>query len=258
MSETLALYGVGQLGRLFGAGFLALGHAVRPIRRATSEAERATILEGSDRVLVAVGEEDLASVLLTLPTRLKRGRTLLLQNELLPPSWRAAGVEDPTVLVVWSEKKKGKPLTLVDETRIAGPDRALAVRALAEVDVSARPIEDHALEEALVDKNLYILVSNFAGLRLGGTVGELARSHQALTEAIASEVLSIEGARLGRTFTLEPFFSRLLVAFMLDPTHGCRGRTAEARLARARAHAAQLGIPVPLLDSLAASGAALT
>ena len=254
MSERFAIIGLGQLGRLVGAGLLANGHPVEPILRATPADERAAILARAERALVAVGEDDLASVLAELPDALRDGRTWLLQNELSPGDW-AGVLSRPTVMAFWAEKKAGKPLAVVLPTPIAGPDRALAVAALAAVDVPAASIDDDDLGEELALKNLYILVSNLAGLAVfptsSGTVGELARAHAETLRAIADEVLAIEEARLGRALDRDALFARLAAAFDADPSHACRGRSAPARLGRARARARALGVATPHLDALA-------
>ncbi len=56
-------------------------------------------------VLVAVGEADLHPVLEKIPTAW-RDCLALLQNELLPRDWEAHGLQEPTVISVWFEKKK--------------------------------------------------------------------------------------------------------------------------------------------------------
>lgn len=246
----VAVIGTGQLGRLVGGGLIANGLEVLPIQRATPAEVRAERLRNADRVLVAVGEDDLENVLHSLPAHLREGRTWLLQNELLPPVWTAHQVSDPTVLVVWAEKKKGKPVAEVQRTLVAGPDRDVVIAALESVDVRAEPIEDAALPQALVDKNLYILVSNLAGLRVGGTVSALMGEHREFATRLAEEILGIEAARLHTELESAPFLQRVFTAFAADPAHGCRGRTAEARLARLRAHARRENIPTPILDSL--------
>ncbi len=248
--RRVAVIGVGQLGRLIGGGLIAHGVEVLPVQRTTPADVRTARLKAADRVLVAVGEDDLVDVLRALPARLKDGRTWLLQNELLPPVWKSASIEAPTVLVVWAEKKKGKPVAEVQKTLVAGPDRGLVVAALASVDVRAEAIDDGALEHALVDKNLYTLVSNLAGLKVGGTVAGLMNEHRALATKLAKEILTIEAARLGTELEPAPFVERLFTAFAADPSHGCRGRTAEARLARLRAHAGTTGVATPTLDTL--------
>jgi hypothetical protein len=158
-------------------------------------------------------------------------------------------------MAFWAEKKAGKPLSVVLPTEVAGPDRALAVAALAAVDVPAQPIEEDALADALALKNLYILVSNLAGLAVfptsSGTVGELARAHADTLRAIADEVLAIEEARLRRGLDRATLFARLAAAFDADPSHACRGRSAPARLGRTLARARALGVATPHLDALA-------
>jgi len=248
--KRVAVIGTGQLGRLIGGGLIANGVEVLPIQRTTRPALRAERLSAAHRVLVAVGEDDLESVLSTLPAHLRERHTWLLQNELLPPAWTAHQITAPTVLVVWAEKKKGKPVAEVQKTLVAGPDRDLVIRALDSVDVRAEPIEDAALPQALVDKNLYILVSNLAGLRVGGTVAALKGDHRVFASQLAEEILGIEAARLHTELAPAPFLERLFAAFAADPSHGCRGRTAEARLARLRAHARRENIATPILDSL--------
>jgi len=242
---SVVVIGLGQLGRLFGAGLLATGHTVVPVRR--GEPLPATLPE---HVLVAVGEDDLASVLGSLPPAW-RDRVVLLQNELSPPEWLAHAVVRPTVLVVWAEKKKGKPLAVVRETEVAGPGAALFVSALAAADVPARVIDEgRALEDALVVKNLYILVSNLAGLAGAASVGQLLGVHAELASEIARDVLAIEAARLGRPVDEAALLARMNEAFAADPAHACRGRTAGARLARALDRARALGVPTPALDRL--------
>lgn len=246
----VAVIGTGQLGRLLAGGLVANGVEVLPIQRTTPIELRAERLSNADRVLVAVGEDDLESVLGSLPAQLRDGRTWLLQNELLPPVWTAHHISHPTVLVVWAEKKQGKSVAEVQKTLVAGPDRDLVIAALDSVDVRAVPIDEAALPDALVDKNLYILVSNLAGLRVGGTVAGLLGEHRDFATALAEEILGIEAARLRTALDSAPFTERLFAAFAADPSHGCRGRTAEARLARLRAHARRVHLATPILDTL--------
>lgn len=248
--ERVAVIGTGQLGLLVSTGLIACGMEVLPVQRATSGPLRYDRIGRADRALVAVGEDDLPRVLEGLPVGHKRMSTWLLQNELLPDVWRAAGIADPTVMVFWSEKKAGKPVRVVQTTKVAGPDRDFVVRMLAQVDVPAIAIDGDELEDALIDKDLYILTSNLAGLSVGGTVGALMRDHRELMERVAGDVLAVEGARVGRTLAKEAFISRLEVAFSADPDHACRGRTAEARLQRTLAQAAAHRVSTPALSGI--------
>ena len=248
IERATAIVGMGQLGQLFESGLRSIGRAVVPVRRGDSIAALGDRAGELEMVLVAVAEDDLDSALGALPLAL-RDRVALLQNELLPPDWRAHGIERPTVAVVWCEKKAGKPLAVVCETEVAGPHAALLVAALAAVDVPARVIEDAALESALVVKNLYILVSNLAGLAGVAAVGELLGARQALATELATEVLAVEVVRVGHPLDLA-LLRRVREAFAADPAHGCRGRSSLARLARTLARARELGVATPRLDRL--------
>ena len=104
-------------------------------------------------------------------------------------------------------------------------------------------------------KNLYILTSNIAGLKVGGTVGELWSDHQAFARAVADDVLALQEALTESRFEHEPLIQAMVEAFNGDPAHGCMGRSAPARLARALDHADRLGLEVPTLRTIAAEQA---
>jgi hypothetical protein len=106
------------------------------------------------------------------------------------------------------------------------------------------------LRDALALKNLYILTSNIAGLEVGGTTGELWRQHRDLAEEVAREVLTLEEGLFGATLPRDPLLAELGEAFLADPAHGCTGRSAPLRLARAVRHADDLGLSVPRLRAL--------
>ena len=107
----------------------------------------------------------------------------------------------------------------------------------------------------LVLKNLYILTTNIAGLRSGGTVDELWRHHQPLARAVAADVIDLQEALTGQRFDREALIEGMLEAFDGDPQHRCMGRSAPARLERALAHADRLGLAVPTLREIAAEQA---
>jgi hypothetical protein len=248
------LIGPGQLGRVIGGGLLASGVSVDVVRRGEAIAPR----DEHDVVLVAVGEKDLEPVLAAIPPS-HRGRLALLQNELVPAAWRAHAVVDPTVLVVWFEKKAGRATQVVLPTEVAGPHAALFVRALAAMDLPALERERAALCAALVVKNLYIVGANVLGLRLGGTTGALATTHRGEAEGVLREILAIEGSRLSAeelgALEDDALIARTFEAFLADPAHGTLGRTAKERLARALARARGAGVEVPTLEAIAASHA---
>lgn len=170
--ETSVIVGLGQLGGVFAHGLLRQGQRIIPIRRE----DRIDAIEDADPklVLIAVGEGDLAGVLPQVP-KAWRSRVGLIQNELLPSSWAALGEVQPTVAVVWFEKKAPIAPHVIRSTPIAGPNAELLVRALASLDIAAKVIDERALPAALVLKNLYILTANVAGRGApkGATTGHL-------------------------------------------------------------------------------------
>jgi len=250
MSEVIII-GLGQLGRVFAGGLLRVGCTVVPVNRGDDMAALARHHPTPDLVLVAVAENDLQAVLATLPDAWKQQATLI-QNELLPRDWQAHGLIDPTVISVWFEKKKGIDAKPLIPSPVAGPGAALLCRALNAIDLPCREVAlgDDLLFE-LVRKNVYILTTNIAGLRTGGTVAELWQNHEAFARQVASEVMAIQDALTGVQHDRAALIAGMLEAFEGDPAHGCTGRSAPARLARALSHAEAFGLAVPTLSSLA-------
>lgn len=250
MSEVIII-GLGQLGRVFAGALLRAGHTVVPANRGDDLAALAQRHPGPALVLVAVGENDLHPALAAIPAHWKP-RVALIQNELLPQDWERHGYANPTVMSVWFEKKKGSDARPLIPSPVAGPGATLLVEALATVDLPARETAPgEALLFELVVKNVYILTTNLAGLRTGGTVTQLWAQHEAFTRAVANEVMDIQDRLAGHAFDRETLVSGMLDAFAGDPEHGCTGRSAPARLARALSHADHFGLAVPTLRTLA-------
>jgi hypothetical protein len=67
---------------------------------------------------------------------------------------------------------------------------------------------------------------------------------------VANEVMDIQDALTGVSHDREKLIAGMLEAFDGDPDHGCTGRSAPTRLARALAHADAYGLAVPTLRSL--------
>lgn len=243
------LVGPGQLGRVIAGGLAACGVSVDAVLRGEAIAPTSA----HELVLVAVGERDLESALAAIPTS-HRDRVVLLQNELVPASWETHAIVDPTVLVVWFEKKKGRAIQHVRDTEIAGPQASLFVRALDAMDVRANETPPSELTRALVVKNLYIVGANVLGLALGGvTTGELVSQHRARTERVLRDVFAIERSRLRSDAALDEddVIRRTLDAFLADPSHGTLGRTAKERLDRAIGRARAASVATPELDAIA-------
>src|SRR5688572_26348056 len=82
----LAIFGLGELGKLYGAGALAAGFRVTPLLRQTPLNAVWTQLPERTPLLIAVSEPSLRSVLDNLPAN-RRGDAILLQNEVFPSLW---------------------------------------------------------------------------------------------------------------------------------------------------------------------------
>ena len=104
--QTVAIIGLGQLGRVFAGGILRTGYQVVPVNRGDDMNAMAQAFPTPELALVAVAEPDLHAVLAALPASGKN-RVGLIQNELLPRDWLEHNIADPTVISVWFEKKNG-------------------------------------------------------------------------------------------------------------------------------------------------------
>ena len=250
MNEVIVI-GLGQLGRVFAGGLLHAGCPVIPVNRGDDLLTVAQAHPDPERVLVAVAENDLQPVLAALPEGWKP-HAALIQNELLPRDWQAHGYADPTVISVWFEKKKGIDAKPLIASPVAGPGAALLCRALTSIDLPCREVATgDALLFELVRKNVYILTTNIAGLRTGGTVSQLWAQHEAFARDVANEVMDIQDVLTGVRHDRDALIAGMLEAFDGDPQHGCTGRSAPARLARAIQHADEFGLAVPTLRGLA-------
>jgi len=201
-------------------------------------------------VVVAVGEKDLDRVLRSVPEILKN-RIVLLQNNLLKPDWVRHGILDPTILVVWLDKKPGRPAISVLPNKAFGPHSQLVAQSLNILDIETQSFPLEQLDRALVAKNLYIHTINIAGLRVGGTVGTLWNDHRPLVDAIACEIFEIQCCRLERTLDLSLIMADMLEGFYGDMNHLCMGRTAGNRLSNALAFADVYELAVPTLRAIA-------
>ena len=253
MDSPVILIGIGEMGSVFARGFLRSGHPVYPVTRHTNLAETARLLPSPELVLVAVAENDLHAVLERIPAAWFQ-RIALLQNELLPGDWQQYGLTQPTVISVWFEKKQGQDVKVLIPSPVYGPHSEALRSCLDSLDIPIRILaNENELLFELVLKNVYIVTTNCAGLVTGGTVSELWSRHRELAEAVAREVIQIQEALTGREFPADKLIAGMLEAFDGDPDHGCRGRSAPARLARALQQADAAGLETPRLREIAAS-----
>jgi hypothetical protein len=252
MPQPVVVIGIGELAGPFVRGLLRLGHPVYPVTRDTDQSTVASEVPGPALTLVTVREADLDDVLDSLPAPWRHA-VGLVQNDLVPASWERHHLE-PTVAVVWFEKKPRSPVKVIKPTVVGGTAADTVVAALAAVDIPAVVAASAGtLLTALVAKNLYIGVANLAGLAVpaGTTVGELWAAHRSLAEGVASEVLDLQEQLVAQQLDRDKLLKDMIDSFAADPDHGATGRTAPQRLQRALAQAAEFGVSVPTLQRIA-------
>ncbi len=251
MKSPVVIIGLGEMGGVFARGLLRRGHPVYPITREMDPEAEARALPDPEMVLVAVAEKDLLPTLERLPAPW-RERVALLQNELLPRDWQAHGLENPTVISVWFEKKPGQEFKVLLPSPVYGPHAALLVDALGRLGIPARePADPAALEYELVRKNVYILTTNIAGLVTGGTVQDLWQNHRELATKVAHEVMDIQATLVDGPLDRDRLLAGFVEGIEGDPEHQCMGRSAPARLERALRQADEAGLDVPELRRIA-------
>ena len=251
--RQLILVGVGEMGGVFARGFLRMGYAITPVTRNQSMTDCARHHPEPDAVLIAVGEKDLHEVLDQIPAEW-RDRLILLQNELLPADWQQHDLKNPTVISVWFEKKKGQDAKVIVPSPVYGPQAQMVHDALGSIDIPVKVLSSEAqLLDELVLKNLYIVTTNVAGLKVGGTVGDLWKQHQDFARAVSNDVLDIQESLTGQTFNRQQLIEGMVHCFNGDLEHKCMGRSAPARLQRAVQQADDNSLDVSTLRSIAES-----
>ena len=248
MKQPVIVIGLGEMGSVFARGFLRSGHPVYPVTRETDINAVSSTITNPAMVIVAVGEAALVDVLKTIPENWS-DKLVLLQNELLPKDWQA--FPTATVISVWFEKKKGQDSKVILPSPAYGTLAPLLEEAMASIDIPVSVLaDDEQLLFELVVKNLYILTSNIAGLKVGGTVGELWNDHQSFAMDVVNDVIALQEALTGQTFNKQALIDAMVTAFNGDPDHKCMGRSAPARLERALQLAEQHGLDVPTLNAI--------
>lgn len=250
MKNPVVVVGLGEMGSVFARGFLRLGYPVYPVVRGVDMSELSAQLADIGMVLIAVAEGDLHQVLANVPDGWKN-KLALLQNELLPNDWEKYGL-NPTVISVWFEKKKGMDSKVIIPSPVFGQHAQAIADGLGSIDITSRILNNaDSLLHELVLKNVYILTTNIAGLKVGGNVGELWNDHREFAIEVASEVIQLQEQLTGESLDSSSLIDGMVEAFNGDLNHGCMGRSAPARLARALDLAEQNGLELPVLKSIA-------
>ena len=242
MQPPVAVIGIGQLGGVFAQAFLSSGHPVYPVTRKMPLNETLAQMPAPALTLVAVGEKDLPGVLQAMAPG-QRTSVGLLQNELLPDTWRSHGVADPTVISVWFEKKKGMDVKVLRPSPLFGPQAGRRAR---------HPDAVHDLLRELVVKNVFVYMINICGLQTGGTTGTLWQENRALADRVADEIIALQEVLTGTSFDREAVMAGVVAGITGDPGHTCRGRSAPGRLTRFLAMADAAGIPAGTVRAIQA------
>jgi ketopantoate reductase len=248
--RELIIVGIGELGKLLGAGALRAGVRVTPVTRA-QRLEDVLAQVGPDApVLVSVAEDALDPLLAALKTA-RRRQIALLQNELFPSRYRAHGLA-PSVLVPWILQKRGLPTMVARPSPLFGPLADLFAEIFGALSLPhVRAHDEGELAQALVDKYTFILTINALGVSADRTLGTWLQEDPALVWDVCEDA-----TRLGQALVeapIDPARARLacdegMHALAQIPA---RGRTARERLLRALAHARRLELSLPALARIA-------
>jgi hypothetical protein len=252
MKQPIVIIGIGELGGIFAKAFLHAGYPVYPVTRKMDIDQTAKNLPAPRLVLVAVAEKDFASVIQTIPAPW-RNCIGLLQNELLPRDWQFYHIEEPTVISVWFEKKKGMDYNVLIPSRVYGPQAAPLAAALSGIDIACEvlPTADDLLYE-LVRKNVFVFTINIAGLVLadGTSTADLWARHNDLALAVANEVIDVQEWLTGTSFDRKRLIDGLIEGINGDLRHKCKGRSAPGRLERVVSVADEAGLEIPRIRQI--------
>ncbi len=234
MRPPIVIIGIGELAGVFARAFLRNGHPVYPVTRGMDILAVAYRLADPWLVLVAVAEKDYPALMETMPDQW-RNSLVLLQNELLPKDWEAYDIENPTVISVWFEKKKGMDYNPLLPSPIYGPMAHFIADSLKQIEIPCEILlsKDDLIFE-LVLKNVFVFTINIAGLVVeeGTTTSMLWGENQKLTLAVANDIVDLQESTTGKAFDRDRLMEGLLAGIMGDPDHKCKGRSAPDRLTR--------------------------
>jgi hypothetical protein len=247
--RQLVVCGLGQLGQLFGAAALAADVQVTPLLRRSDRAVLDDIPEDTP-VLLTVGERDLGSSVASLPAS-RRSHLILVQNELFPSVWRDAGATEPTVAIVWISKKKGRPVEVGGPTRVFGR-YAEDVRAWHDaLDLPCEVLADErALGAALVSKYAFILTINALGVVENFSLGEWLERDESRVRGLIADATSLGRAHLGDDVDEDAVTRDVLAGMKALAHYPAKGRTAAARVERAKADAARFSLELGAIDAI--------
>jgi hypothetical protein len=239
MTSDLVVVGLGQLGELLATGALRAGLRVTPVLRSTPRPLDFSAVPPETPVLLAVGEgwEKAAA---DVPAA-RRGDVVVLQNEIFPSSLVDAGLPHATVLMVWFNRKAFAPPQPGPPSQALGKHAAVMQHIHAATGLPCEVLDASRLPEVLAAKYAFIATINILGVRQEQTVGAWFQAHAPEANAVLEDVLTL-AARLCDTPLTPALRQQVQHALNVHAALPARGRTSLARLQRARAHAARLGL----------------
>ena len=107
-----------------------------------------------------------------------------------------------------------------------------------------------ALNYELIRKNLYILITNIAGLEVYGNIESLNKDHNEIIQAVSNDVLDIQDWLTETTNEHSRLIEGIMEAFNGDPQHCYMGPSAPVHLTRALGFADQAGLPTSKLEEI--------
>lgn len=244
-----AVVGLGQLGQMYAGALLNQGYRVTPVVRATPRPLELGLAPEAP-VLVSVGEDALDAALSELVAAGLGQRVMLLQNELFPATWKKHPTAHPTVMVVWTNRKKGVPLVGAP-TRVFGPLADLVVRMHAALEIPCEVLPDeHALNTELCAKYAFIVAVNALGVSEPRTLQEWMEAEPQTVGRVLQDAVSLSAVRVDASVDVEEARRRAHSAMVALASIPSRGRTSWARMERAAAVSQEQHLPVPALRRL--------
>jgi hypothetical protein len=253
MKEPVVIIGMGNMGGVFSQALLHRGVPVYPLVRGMDPKALERRLPHPALVLMALNEDRLHSYLPQLGEGWKESIGLL-QNEILPRDWEKHAITNPTVAIVWFEKRPHMPVTPYFPSLVYGPQAGLLEQALDGQDIPVARIHDsEQLLFELVRKNLYIITLQVAGLIASGTIGEVWQARRGEITEIAENVLDVQEALSGGELPRQRLMEQLRRDFEGQPDKGTSGRSALGRLKRAVQNADDYNLAVSRLRGILSS-----
>jgi len=248
MAELL-IFGLGELGKLYGAGALGAGFRVTPVLRSTPIEPIWSTLPAGVPLLIAVSEPSLPAVLQALPAS-RFGDAILLQNEIFPSLW-AHAPEAPTVMIPWLLKKKGLPQIVIRSTPVFGRHAAAVVAMHEALGLESKVLESSIeLAHALAHKYTFILTINALGVWRDQSLGRWLDEDLPLVRDLASEASSLASRLVETEIDTEIAIDATLEGMQAMQAISARGRSATIRVTRAQNEAKRLGLALPLLSQI--------